>query len=84
MSVIETKLQLKKEVKALEEEKQCKQKSNQKSNDKGKKGGDAKGEQKKNPYRKHDGAHDFKDCPDLPHRKGSSANPPAKAAMKSQ
>jgi len=75
MSVIETKLQLKKEVKALEEEKQRKQKSNQQSNDKGKKGGDAKGEQKKNPCRKHDGAHDFRDCPDNPHRKGSSSKP---------
>jgi hypothetical protein len=49
MSTIETKLQLKKEVKALEEEKQRKQKSNQQSNDKGKKNGEAKGEQKKNP-----------------------------------
>jgi hypothetical protein len=79
MSVIKTKLQLKKEVKALEEEKQRKQKSNQQSNDKGKKGGDAKGEQKKNPCRKHDGAHDFKDCPENPHRKGSSAKPASKS-----
>ena len=75
MSTIETKLQLKKEVKALEEEKQRKQKSNQQSNDKGKKSGEAKGQQKKNPCCKHNGAHNFKDCPDNPHRKGSSAKP---------
>ncbi len=47
MSIINTKLQLKKEVKALEEEKQRKQKSNQQSNDKGMKSGEANGEQKK-------------------------------------
>ncbi len=50
------------QVKGLEEEKQRKQKLNQQSNVKGKKSGEAKGEQKKNPCRKHDGAHDFKDC----------------------
>jgi hypothetical protein len=44
MSIIDTKLQLKKEVKALEEEKQWKQRSNQQSNDKGKKNGEAKRE----------------------------------------
>ncbi len=79
MSIIETNLQLKKEVKALEEEKQQKQKSNQHSNNKGKKSGEAKGEQKKNPCRKHDGAHNFKDCPDNPHKKGSSNKPASKS-----
>jgi hypothetical protein len=64
MSIINTKLQPKKEVKALEEEKQWKQKSNQQSNNKGEKSGEAKGEQKKNLCRKHDGTHNFKDCPD--------------------
>jgi hypothetical protein len=82
MSTIETKLQLKKEIKALEEEKQRKQKSNQQSNNKGKKSGEAKGEQKKNPCRKHDGAHDFKDCPDNLHRKGSSSKPASESGKK--
>ena len=73
MSMIDTKLQQKKEVKALEEEKQQKNKSNQQSNDKGKKSGEAKEEQKKNHCCKHDGAHNFKDCPNnLKNKKDSS------------
>jgi hypothetical protein len=61
MSMIDTKLQLTKEMEALE--KQQTKKSNQQSKDKKSKNGESKGERKM-PCRKHDGDHDRRDCPD--------------------
>ncbi len=62
MLLIDSKLSLKREVAALEQQQNKMKSGNQQS--KGKNGGESKGEQQKNPCRKHDGAHKFKDCPD--------------------
>ncbi len=65
--MINTELQFNKETKALEQQQQSK-KSNQ--NQQSNKKGESKGEQKKNPCRKHGGAHDYKDCPDHKNKSG--------------
>jgi hypothetical protein len=78
MSMIDTKLQLKKETAALEQQQQNKKSLNQQSNRKFT-NGESKGEQQKNPCLKHDGAHEYKDCPD---HKNSKSKKAARAAKK--
>ena len=72
MSMIDAKLALKKEVAALEQQQQ-KSKGSQQSNNKGKSnnGGESKWE-KRMPCRKHDGEHDWRDCPENKNRRPQS------------
>ena len=69
LSIIDTKLDLKEQVAILE------RKANPKSDDSDRKSGKNKGGQsnndskpKSNPCKKHDGAHDWKNCPDNPYK----------------
>ncbi len=69
MSMIDLKLSLKQEVAALEQQQNKLKSGNQQSKNKGKSNnGESKGE-KKMPCRKHDGKHDWRDCPDNKNRR---------------
>ena len=85
MSTIDAKLALKKEVAALEQQQQKSKGNQQSNNNKGKSnnGGESKGE-KKMPCRKHDGEHDWRDCPDNKNRRPQSESKKEKDAAKSQ
>jgi hypothetical protein len=74
--MIDTKLQLKKETAALEQQQQNEKSSNQQSNRKFT-NGESKGGQQKNPCRKHDNAHKYKDCLD---HKNSQSKPSCKSS----
>ncbi len=85
MSMVDAKMALKKEVAALEQQQQ-QSKGNQQSNNRRKSnnGGESKGE-KKMPCRKHDGKHDWRDCPNNnKNRRPQSKSKKEKDAAKSK
>jgi hypothetical protein len=72
MSLIDSKLSLKREVAALEQQQNKMKSKNQQSKDKGKStNGELRGERKM-PCRKHDGEHDWRDCPNNKNRRPQS------------
>ncbi len=66
MSIIDSKLSLKREVTALEQQQNKMKSGNQQSKDKAKlTNGESKSKgERKMPCHKHDGEHDYRDCPD--------------------
>ncbi len=83
MLLINTKLQLKQETAALEQQQNRMKSGNQQSNKGGKSINDeSKGESQKNPCTRHDGAHEWKDCPDNKKQKPQSKSSKEKSQMK--
>jgi hypothetical protein len=68
LSIIDTKLALKEEVAILERKANLKPDNSNRKSDKNK-GGQSESKSKPNPCKKHDGAHDWKNCPDNPYNK---------------
>ena len=68
LSMIDTKLALKEEVAILERKANPKSDNSNRKSDKNK-GGQSESKSKPNPCKKHDGAHDWKNCPDNPYNK---------------
>ena len=73
LSIIDTKLALKEEVAILEKKANPKSDNSDRKSDKHK-GGQSNNESKlkPNPCKKHDGAHDWKNCPDNPYKKNGT------------
>jgi hypothetical protein len=81
--LIDTKLQLKQETAALEQQQNRMKSGNQESNKGGKStSGKSKGESRKNPCKKHNDTHEWKDCPDNKNWKPQSKNAKEKSQKK--